>query len=564
MPRPARSGAAASFLSAVLAAALVTGTLSACEGAPAGPAADVAAWADSHDDADAAPLVDASSPVGPDAAAPTDTAAPADTVAPPDHWSFDVPGGEPTDELLDRIDAATYVIVTTDALAPAFERLADWRRRTGLPTQVVTMTQVRREATGRDDAEVLRTWLRRTVAEQGTQIVLLGGDTPGVPHRTVFVETKLGFSGVSYETSAWAATELYFADLDGDWDGDGDGQFGEFEDGLDMVPDVAVGRVPAGTRAEAEAYVDKVLAYEGGAAADYQDRVLFLSEYTGFGDLDASLLLDTWDRRLFGPDFAIEKLYDDPTHYPDARQNTTEDEIAALEAGVGIVAHLGHGSEGSFAFLDLDDVAALRNGPRFSAFFSCACYSGNFAAPRRATGEEFVLNGDGGGVVYVGNTDIGIGFPSGAMVLAEVLRRLLADDPPRVGEAFAAARMTFVPRGGGTFEDLHADRYTQFVVVLLGDPALRMWRRRPVPAALQVAARQRADAPFALSVQDHAGAPVAGATVTLYRPGELLVVTRSDAAGLVRFARLDVGAGPLDVTISGAGLVPRSASVAVE
>lgn len=528
----------------------------ACEGDPAASSEDGSGAADLSPAADVASAADLSP-------APDDAGAVAVDTLPGDDDGAALPL-PPTDEPTNVIGDWTYVVVTPAALASSWERLADWRRRTGLPTLVVTMAQVREEASGRDDAERLRAWIRTAVEERGTQIVLLGADTPLVPHRTIYVHARLGFGDLFYETDADAATELYFSDLDGDWDGNGNDTFGEFDDGLDMRPDVAVGRVPAATAGEVDAYVDKVLAYERAEADDYQDRVLFVSEYTGFGSLDASLLLDTWDGPIFGAGFDIEKLYDDPAEYPDAAPNTLAAELRALEEGKGVVAHLGHGSEGSFAFLDIDDVAALDHAPRFNVFFSCACFSGNFASTRPATGEQYVLNPAGGGVAYVGNTDIGIGFPSGAMYLAQILRLLLAEDPPRLGEAFADARTTYVSNGGGTWMDLHADRYTMFVVDLLGDPGLRMWRGLPRAVSLKAPTRHRPGAPLRLAVTDAAGAPVAAATVTVYQPDGFLVVTRTAEDGEVRFARLDATAGVIHVTVSGDDVRPATASILVD
>jgi hypothetical protein len=47
-------------------------------------------------------------------------------------------------------------------------------------------------------------------------------------------------------------TDLLLALLDGDWNADGDGLWGEVEDGVDLLPEVAVGRIAAGNATEAQ------------------------------------------------------------------------------------------------------------------------------------------------------------------------------------------------------------------------------------------------------------------------------------------------------------------------
>ncbi len=89
------------------------------------------------------------------------------------------------------------VIVTSSALADAFEALATWRTRLGLFTRVVRLEDIRANAvpdTGgtqfflpngatRDDAEAIRNFIKWATVEWATEYVLLGGDTDVVPMR---------------------------------------------------------------------------------------------------------------------------------------------------------------------------------------------------------------------------------------------------------------------------------------------------------------------------------------------------------------------------------------------
>ncbi|MBN1945610.1 MAG: hypothetical protein JW797_08025 [Bradymonadales bacterium] len=460
-----------------------------------------------------------------------------------------------------RIGDWDYLIVTTDALRPAFETLADWRRQTGLPTRVVTMQEVTQAATGRDTAEQLRNYLKAMWEEQGVQIVLLGGDTPLVPHRDVYAYAEI--EGI-FETAAITPSELYFSDLDGDWDGDEDGAFGEFEDDLEMMPDIAVGRVPARSLQEAEGYVAKVLAYEQAEQADYQHKVLYLAEPTGWADLSPCPMFELWTGQLFGEVHEIHRLYDDLEQCPNGEQNTRTSQMAAINEGMGMIIHLGHGSEGTLAYMNASQVDSLANAPRYNLMFSCACLTGNFGwSEAQSAGEHYVIDPDGGGVAYVGNTDIGIGFPPGGFFVKEVVAQLLRDPPVRLGQAFANSRRSFIVGGSHSWTDGHADRYTQFVVVLLGDPGIRMFRQMPRPLELELPDPFPAAGELAVSVTDEDGEPVSAATVTLFRAGQLLLLQPTDDFGQATFDISGTPSGNLTVTASGPDLIPVQATVVV-
>ena len=465
----------------------------------------------------------------------------------------------PPEELDNLIDEGTFLIVAPAEMAEAYEDLADWRRRTGLPTRIVTMEEIDAAAATPDRARALRDYLRGE-HERGTEIVLLGGNTPDVPHREVEMKMSIGGGGLFYEHETVAASELYFSDLYGDWERVEIVE--EPEGGPTLRPDVAVGRVPAENAAEVAAYVAKVIDYERELAADYQDEVLFISEPTGYFDIDSSLMLDTYTRK-FGGGYNIEKLYSDTTHYPDAKPNSAEAQVESLERGVNVILHFGHGLETILGALRVADVEALSHAPRYNVYASCACYSGDFAySGGRAVGADYILNPEGGGVAYLGNTDVGIGFPPGALFVGDaVWLAMLSETPLRLGVAFAEARrLVFPVTGSGAAE---ADRYTQLVVVLLGCPALRMWPSRPLVATLAAPPTLAAGDALVAEVSV-GGEPVAGAVVTLYRQSELLLVTTSDEFGVARFRHDAPLWGSYDLTVSGAGVQPIESSVTFE
>ncbi len=77
-----------------------------------------------------------------------------------------------------------YVIITTDALAAEYQRLADWKTEKGVPTVVRTVEWIKAHArNGVDLPETIRFFVRDAYAKWGITYVLLGGDTDILPPR---------------------------------------------------------------------------------------------------------------------------------------------------------------------------------------------------------------------------------------------------------------------------------------------------------------------------------------------------------------------------------------------
>ena len=81
-----------------------------------------------------------------------------------------------------------YVIVTSDALAGEFQRLADWKTQAGVPAVVRTLSFIRQEYVGTDDADRIRRFLRDAYSRWGAKWALLGGDTNVIPTRVAWTQ----------------------------------------------------------------------------------------------------------------------------------------------------------------------------------------------------------------------------------------------------------------------------------------------------------------------------------------------------------------------------------------
>ena len=170
-----------------------------------------------------------------------------------------------------------YVIITVDTLANAFDRFIQWKRAKGYNVGVVNISNILNNVylTGDlvsqiyDDAGKLRQYLIYSYDAVGTKYALLGGDYNMVPIR--YGATFVGDDAVP--------ADMYFSDLTGEWDSNNNQVYGEFlEDGIDVVPEIFVGRLLCNSANEVANWTEKVLRYEinpGAGDCDYVSRALF-------------------------------------------------------------------------------------------------------------------------------------------------------------------------------------------------------------------------------------------------------------------------------------------------
>ncbi len=170
------------------------------------------------------------------------------------------------------IDAAELLVIAPEETFDAYADLVDWKRMRGIPTRIEALEEIDANKSGEDLAAAVRERIRLAWQEEGTRWVLLGADAPLIPIRRVDAWVAVDFEGAYYEGTV--QSDLYYADLDGDWDGDGDGNFGEPGDGMDLLADVALGRIPARNASQVDSYTEKLFEYERWPLTDYEQTGL--------------------------------------------------------------------------------------------------------------------------------------------------------------------------------------------------------------------------------------------------------------------------------------------------
>ena len=464
-----------------------------------------------------------------------------------------------------------YVIVTNETMAPQFQRLADWKTQSGHPAVVRTIEWIRQQYPGgADDGEKIRKFLQDAYARWGTKWVLLGGDTDVIPARYGYTT----FYGGNY-----IASDLYYSCLDGNWNADGDSIYGEgyFSatdpgDNCDLMPDVYVGRAATISLLDAQHFVDRVFQYSRTPVGDYETNILMFGEVLfpqdwHLGDyitLDGASLIEEVLPTFTGhPEFHIARLYEnytDTTYTPGALPETRTAVLDSLDRGYGIAVHVGHGYRNTMSVgvgtLDNNDASGLTNGNRLMNLYAIDCTSNAIDFP--SIGEAFMSAPNGGAVSNIGSTNFD--FPTAGRVYQdEYFNLLVADSVTAIGEAQAMQKLPYVPFS--VYDGVN--RWTQFTLLLLGDPEMHVWTNTPRTMTVSApASMSLSDTTLAINVKVGA-TNLVGARVTAYQAGVDFSTGTTDASGNITLPFRPDSLGTLTLTVTGFNCRPFQTNVTI-
>lgn len=259
-----------------------------------------------------------------------------------------------------RTDVSVYslLIITPKVFKNELRPLALHKNSIGITTKIVTLHEVYSQMFwhGRDHAEKIKYFIKTAIEEWGVSYVLLVGGRASQFHPTWYCPVR--YVNVADDWDAEYLSDLYFADIYDEggnfssWDGDNDGIYGEWYLGetasdteIDLIPDVAVGRLPCRSEKEVRIMVQKIITYETTAYA----QPWFSTMLVAAGDTYPETHNANWtgyEGEYYG-DRAIENM----TGFTAIRLYTSEgtfsdkkDVIKEFRTGWGFVYLVGHGS----------------------------------------------------------------------------------------------------------------------------------------------------------------------------------------------------------------------------
>ncbi len=451
------------------------------------------------------------------------------------------------------------VILAPDSLADIYQRLADYETRTGRTTVVRGLSTIRAlDPRSNDMAQAVRSFLRSAYELWGIRWAILAGDHDAIPLRMV---------RVLLPAAEEIPTDFYYADLDGTWDRNGNGIYGEVADSLDMIPDIAVGRLSAGSRAEATTLVNRALRYATGASASSVGQNLLLAEVLfpqnwipgQLVSVDGAQQAESLLTRTPGC-VATQRYYENHTKYPGSVLFTKASAMSAIAQSAHVVAHYGHGSRSQISFGDAvitsAELAAIPSGDSTALWIANNCASA--AVDFDCVAERMVRSPNGGTLAYIGATRDA--YPDNSAFLSQgIVSRLFAPTPLPLGDALEGARALLLPQARS--ETLA--RWGFFETILLGVPSMKIWKCPPVPLSVTRPGTVPLGAGgFAVTVFQ-GGAPVESALVTAWKAGEEYRVGNTDASGGATVPFHPATTGPFSFTVSADGAAPFLDSLTV-
>ncbi|MFC1463096.1 C25 family cysteine peptidase, partial [Verrucomicrobiota bacterium] len=231
----------------------------------------------------------------------------------------------------------------------------------------------------------------------------------------------------------------------------------------DLLPDIALGRLPAAGAEELGVLVDKIIAYETAAGGEWQKRILLAADNRDSGGNFTAASEALADRIPAGHD--ITRSYLDHTSVSEAREIL----LGGVDRGVAFMNYFGHGGPDRMAgegLLKSSDVGSLANGSRLPIVTAMTCFIGRFEMPGyNSLAEQLLLSRAGGSVAVWSPTGMSMNHPAKLLSL-EFYSALSRQDGQLLGDAMLTGMRGFAAQSEA--------RSTLAVYGLLGDPALRI------------------------------------------------------------------------------------------
>ncbi|MFC1898197.1 C25 family cysteine peptidase [Candidatus Cloacimonadota bacterium] len=374
--------------------------------------------------------------------------------------------------LVDPNDPYAMVIITDEERLPYFAEYLTWRNERGVSTCIFLTSDIYAEYTGVNDQEKIKNFINDAYTTySGTdtplEFVLLGGDDEIIPIRTVYINTGNG------TVDEHMPCDLYFGCLDNDWDGNGNGVYGEFQDDVDLIPEVSIGRITAETEDEFNRFFNKTYHYVDQVSVS-DDMVYALGEnlnnnpLTWGGDYMDEVLTEVPNME---EDYHIFKLYD--------RDGTfgTQPVKNAINNGVAIINHMGHSNETMVYGQNVSHTSTYTN-TEFGFSYSQGCYPAAFDEMTSFSGEsvgENMVIAEGGLFAFVGNTRYGWYSPGSTNGPSqpydiEFFRAIFTNDIRELGSALAESQIVLANQA---MSDAYL-RWVHYELVLFGDPSVEV------------------------------------------------------------------------------------------
>jgi len=361
-------------------------------------------------------------------------------------------GQLPLSTLREGASQTDYLLIAPQELLEAASPLLERRRSQGLTSRAVSFEEIASEfGHGQPSAEAIRAFLSyayHSWPRPSPRYVLLFGDATDDPRRFLSTSWSSPLPALWAKTSyLWTVSDPALVAVNGD----------------DLLPDLAIGRLPATTVGEAEALVSKLLAWED-SGQDLGGKAVLVADNP---DLGGDFEADVEDIRagfLAGRSTTTLKLSELGTA-------TRPAILGSFDEGASLMSYVGHGGTAVWAsenVLNSWDTPSLLAQSRQPLLLTLNCLNGYFVAPNFDALPEALLKAEGrGAIAAFSPSGLSLDGPAHQYHRA-VMAELTSGTHERLGDAILAAQRTYAQTG--LMPELLA------VYQLLGDPAMELRR----------------------------------------------------------------------------------------
>lgn len=381
---------------------------------------------------------------------------------------------------LHSLGQVDMVIISPSEFIDAAKRLAEAHyKKDGLTSHVVTPTTIYNEfSSGTPDATAYRRFMKmfydraKDVGNAPKYLLLFGdgsfdnrqilkANTDKEIYRLLTYQSKESFDDINSYT-----TDDYFGLLDD-------------EDGVNILNntlDIAIGRIPAYTKEQADGVVNKLIKYLDNDNLGYwKNRTLFLAD-----DGDNNLHIKEMDSvanvfQKSNSDYLIRKLYLDSYIQEVSSVGETypvlkKEFIDYINDGVLFVNYMGHSGYNNWTneqILTVADIESFYN-QKLPLFITASCSFSRFDDFKLSGGEALMTNSKGGALALVSTSRTVLAHPN-MLFNIELIKALLAVDSETmrintIGDAYKIAKNKRARNNDSN----------RLSFTFLGDPAIRL------------------------------------------------------------------------------------------
>ena len=344
---------------------------------------------------------------------------------------------------------ADYLLIAPRAFLGAAEPLLQRRLDQGLSARAVAFEEISDEfGHGQPSAGAIQAFLAfafQSWARPSPRYVLLVGDSSYDPRNLTGSSLPSPLPALWAKTSyLWTASDPELAAVNGD----------------DELPDLAIGRLPATSVEQAQALVDKLIAWEDSGQGLSGPAVLVADNPDLAGDFEANA--DDIAQSFLAGRSEVLRLRE-------LGVETRPRIQAALDSGLTFLSYIGHGGAAVWASENVWnswDAASLQAQSHQPLLLTLNCLNGYFVAPSYDSLAESLLKADGrGAIAAFSPSGLSLDGPAHEYHRA-LMAELTSGRHERLGDALTAAQKAYAQ--GGLMPELLS------IYHLLGDPALRI------------------------------------------------------------------------------------------